>query len=282
MGHMLRFRKGWQSEHIAKFILSRFCFVAEPSTIADDIGSDFICTLFNVENDEYLIPQSSFAIQIKSNRDTVDISKKFSYFFNLELPYFVGVVNKEKLTIRVYSGESIPHFFSCYPGKIKNGGYKAMIRLIDDPPNRYHNFISCDDLKNECYLDFPFIAEFSAKGSIDIGQVSEVCKLIQFNISSRSTKSYYYYLYGWEGVNIYTGSGSIKTFRNNFLNRLAEALLNLEWILDNMAKEFNYSEYEMYKSVAESFIDKYEATSGILNDVCSRIDSKIGNQMMGR
>jgi hypothetical protein len=31
----LKFRKGWQSEHIAKFILSQFSFVAEPSTVAD-------------------------------------------------------------------------------------------------------------------------------------------------------------------------------------------------------------------------------------------------------
>lgn len=111
MSHLLKFRKGWQSEHIAKFILSKFSFIAEPSTVADDLGTDFFCTLFNIQGGEYLVPQNSFAIQIKSDNKNIDITKKVPYIQGLEIPFFVGVVSKKDLTLQIYSGESIPHFF---------------------------------------------------------------------------------------------------------------------------------------------------------------------------
>ena len=76
MLHLASFRKGWENENLAKFILSKFSFVANPSTVADDIGSDFLCTLFRIErenNKDYLLPLNAFAIQIKSNTDDIDV-----------------------------------------------------------------------------------------------------------------------------------------------------------------------------------------------------------------
>jgi hypothetical protein len=281
MAHLLKFRKGWQSEHIAKFILSRFSFVAEPSTVADDIGSDFMCTLFKVENNKYLIPQSSFTIQIKSNKDDFEITKNCSYFQNLEIPYLIGVVDKDNLLMRVYSGESIPHFFSCYTGKIFNGKYKALIRLLDHPPHRNHNFISCDDSKQECYLDFPFIVELKALNPVDpdgIDALLEVCRLIQYNISARSTKSYLYYLYGWKGINVYTGKESVKTFRKNFYDSFCELLLNLEEIYTNYKNEFDYEEYEIYKTTIERLIKKHGVINGALENIFLKLDKKISSK----
>lgn len=275
MPHLMKIRKGWQNEHIAKFILSQFSFLAEPSTIADDIGSDFMCTIFKINKDEHLIPQSPFTIQIKSNKRTLEITRNCSYFQNLEIPYFVGVVKKERLTMRVYSGEAIPHFFSTYTGKVTKDGYRAFIRLLENPPHRNHNFISCDDSKKKCYLDFPFITELNAKGSNDVDELIEVCKLIQYNISSRSTKSYLYYLYGWNGVNIYTGKDSVQAFRQNFSERLTEALLNLEWLYDNNSQAFDYNEYKIFKTTAEKLIKKYGTASQLLDNVLTKIDNKI-------
>jgi hypothetical protein len=57
-----RFRKGWENEHLASFLLSRIAFVANPLTVADDIGSDFFCTLFEVFNGDSLFPRNSLAI----------------------------------------------------------------------------------------------------------------------------------------------------------------------------------------------------------------------------
>lgn len=280
MAHLLRFRKGWQNEHIARFILSQFSFVAEPSTVADDIGSDFICTLFKIEEKEYLVPQSSFTIQIKSNTDRIDITKNYSYFQNLQIPYLVGVVDKDKLTMRVYSGEAIPHFFSCYSGKIVNDNYRALIRLLESPPHRNHNFIDCNDSANECYLDFPFLVELTTDEPYkNADALFEACKLIQYNISSRSTKSYFYYLYGWKGVNVYAGKDSATTYRDNYFNRLAEVFLNLEWIYDNNRSGFDYEEFKIHKATYENLVKKYGAFDGILENVFLRIDKKISRSV---
>ena len=79
---------------MARFILSRISFVAHPATVADDVGSDFYCTLFETVEDageKYLIPRNAFAVQIKSNPDGFPVSNKASYFSELEVPFFIGV-----------------------------------------------------------------------------------------------------------------------------------------------------------------------------------------------
>ena len=73
MGHLHSFRQGWQSENLARFLLSKVSFISKPSTISDDLGSDFLCTLFKIEKNE-LHPSSSFAIQIKSEGSKIDIT----------------------------------------------------------------------------------------------------------------------------------------------------------------------------------------------------------------
>jgi len=121
MPHLYKFRKGWQSEHLAKYILSKFSFIAEPSTISDDLGSDFFCTLFKVENKDFLLPQNSFAVQIKSGgeiksqKSKFEINNKRDYIRRLEIPFFIGVINKEKLKLIIYSGEYISNYFSLVP-----------------------------------------------------------------------------------------------------------------------------------------------------------------------
>jgi hypothetical protein len=52
--------------------LSRFSFVAQPSSVADDLGSDFFCTIFEIvkaaSGHDHLRPLSSFAIQSEEFR----------------------------------------------------------------------------------------------------------------------------------------------------------------------------------------------------------------------
>ena len=83
MPHLGSFRKGWQSENLARFILYKFSFVAHPSTVADDVGSDFFCTLFEVHREgrhDYLLPKNSFAIQVKSSVGKIDVTDKLLTF----------------------------------------------------------------------------------------------------------------------------------------------------------------------------------------------------------
>lgn len=115
MAHLYRFRKGWQNENLARFILSRISFVAHPATVADDVGSDFYCTLFEIVEDSgkrHLIPRNAFAVQVKSNRRKFSVSNKASYFSKFEVPLFIGVVDQETLRLDIYSGEFLPMFFS--------------------------------------------------------------------------------------------------------------------------------------------------------------------------
>lgn len=41
MGPLRQTRLGWENEQLAHYLLSRFSFVAHPSTVGDDLGSDF-------------------------------------------------------------------------------------------------------------------------------------------------------------------------------------------------------------------------------------------------
>jgi len=117
VAHLAAPRIGWENEHLATFLLSRISFVANPTTVADDIGSDFFCTLFEsrTENDaEQLFPRNSFAIQIKSKEETIRATNKIQYLDKLELPFFVGVIDRDKLQLRIYSGEYVPILFPLY------------------------------------------------------------------------------------------------------------------------------------------------------------------------
>ena len=80
--------KGWENEHLATFLLSRIAFVASPVKVGDDVGTDVFCTLFEVtkhKERDVLLPRSSIAVQIKSNRDPVDVASKLDYLHRLEV-----------------------------------------------------------------------------------------------------------------------------------------------------------------------------------------------------
>jgi hypothetical protein len=108
-------RRGWENEHLATFLLAKIAFVAHPLTVADDVGSDFFCTLFESSNEngmEVLFPRNSFAIQVKSRRENFAATNKIDYLLRLELPFFLGVVDRHTLRLDVYAAEHLPMMFS--------------------------------------------------------------------------------------------------------------------------------------------------------------------------
>ena len=106
------FRKGWTNEHLSAFLLSKVAFVASPTKIGDDIGADFLCTLFRTVVEppalEWLIPTSSFAIQIKSSGSAVDVSKQIDALMELEIPFLVGMASETTSSLKIYSAEFLP------------------------------------------------------------------------------------------------------------------------------------------------------------------------------
>jgi hypothetical protein len=107
MAPLYRPHLGWENEQLAHYLLSRFSFVAHPATISDDIGSDFYCTIFDVLESEppKMEPRISFAIQVKSNDERIDASNKIKYLDQLEVPFFVGVVDQATASLKIYSAE---------------------------------------------------------------------------------------------------------------------------------------------------------------------------------
>ena len=75
--------------------------------MADDLGSDFFCTIFEIQNSalgtEVVAPRSSFAIQVKSSADEIPMDNKIDYLSRLEIPFFIGVVSQSAGAIHVYS-----------------------------------------------------------------------------------------------------------------------------------------------------------------------------------
>lgn len=118
MPHLLSPRTGWENERLASYLLSRFSFVAQPVTIADDRGSDFSCTMFEIvrtqSGRDALLPRSSFAIQVKSSMDTVPMNNKIEYLRWLDLLFFIGVVNQPPPEMGIYSGELLPMMFAFF------------------------------------------------------------------------------------------------------------------------------------------------------------------------
>lgn len=258
---------GWIGEHFAKFIISKFAFVAQPATIGDDIGADLFCTVYKqVKEDKELQPQSSFTIQIKTINEQLKPSKKeflinnkLCFLEKLELPYFVGVVDITRGKLEIYSGESIPHFFSLYgdivestENKYKNAN--VYIKLIDD---NFGELISKPIIgkKNNYYLNFPKITSINSNFDLKknenlLGELYSTISRLQKNISRRISNVYLYeMIYGKDsGKNfVIAGPGSAQTYRKNIMDRLSESFYNIKRIIETSPNDINVAEFKAYE-----------------------------------
>lgn len=271
MSYLASFRSGWESENLARYILSRFSFIASPATISDDIGSDFYCTLFRRKIEakrEYLIPVNSFAIQIKSDASQFDVTNKIGYFYELELPFLVGVIDKKDLKLSIFSGEILPEFLSI---KTPKG---LMIELCNRS-NYGDGFRKRQNSNSEDYiLSFPLVIEIHAnddKDKIDqsINELLALCKHIHKNISSKTSEEYIFQQYGNSVVRIVAGPGSAQTFRENFLKRLAEVFYNMAWIYEKAPEHFSIDEFRLFEKL---YFDIRQIGYGIPNYVSKGYD----------
>lgn len=250
MPHLAGPRRGWENKHLAAVLLSRISFIARPYTVGDDIGSDFFCTLFDVSPrgaKEMLFARNSFAIQVKSRRDrSFPFSNKIDYLTKLELPFFLGIVDRNKMRLSIYSGEYLPFLFAEHgtPAALqlvplsakgiakasyyeKRAGHRIRLRL----PFVLHLNLH-DDLKT-----------LAAKGK----ELRTLCSRVHENISARTSCEYIFKLSQSSGVVIMAGPGSARTFRTNFCLRLAEAFYNLHWIRRSRPRQFKMREFLLYE-----------------------------------
>jgi len=278
------FKRGWDREKLAEYILSRFSFVAKPSTVSDDLGTDLFCTLFRLEEKmgvDYPLPLSSFAIQIKSSDRPFDFTTNIDYLKNLEIPFFLGVVTESSKELSIFSGENLPKFFP-HIGPLQ----KLTIR----PINRNQMSAPYDQMEGRKYNYTVFFPKLMTIG-IDsdkedpertVNELSDLCSLIQRNISTVKMQEYIFEEYDRSSYSILAGSGSASQFRNNFMKRLAENFYNLEWLYNQcndeqkkeVIKEFRIYEeaflkiQKLYPNVHSILIHQYERLKNILFNKC--------------
>jgi hypothetical protein len=115
------FRQGDRSEYLAQYILSALGVVV-PVPRQEDIGADFHCTLANREG-KRLTFHAPFLVQVKSrSRKKVSFGgidqkgnwkqKQIEWLFSQELPLLIGIADKQKLTLALYSTSNI--WAACY------------------------------------------------------------------------------------------------------------------------------------------------------------------------
>jgi hypothetical protein len=246
MEYLASFRKGWENENLARYILSRFSFIANPSTVSDDIGSDYFCTIFTLDsrkNKKYLFPKSSFAIQIKSNYRKIDITKKIGYITQLELPYFIGIINNKNLNLAIYSSEYFPIFISTKtPSKLE-------ISLCEDREEIYYR----EKNNNHFVIDFPKVGQINinedeASLKLFVDEFIKLCYMMHENIASRKNKEYIFSHFNKEKITIIAGKDSSNTYAGNLYKRLAECFYNIEWkFIHNI--DFSMEEFKIYEDL---------------------------------
>lgn len=177
---------------------------------------------------------------------------------NLAIPFFVGVSDHENLNLEIYSGEVIDY----YSAKGPHDSEKIVIELIE---NRDGDTLFSID-KKEAILRFPKVldvdAEFNYKENGDyIKELFKVTEMIQKNIASRISKEYIFNNYE-PSVSIYSGPGSYKVFRRNFIHRLAEVYHNLNLVLHQYNKqgiklENEINEFKIFKKLRSDLTQQY-------------------------
>lgn len=247
---LARTHVGWENEHLATFLLSRVSFVASPVSVADDVGTDLFCTLFERVfhgETELLVPRSSLAAQVKSSRQCVDVTKQLDYLGRLEIPYYLGFIDQEALSLDLFSGRYLPLLLS-YRG--------ARIRLALVPVDKLGKQLIRDHGGGSYELECPRVvtlhardgrAESQQKAELILADVAQGLKAV----ASRTSCEYIFD--APDGLRIFAGKDSVTTFRENFLARYAEALANLTWLYRN-GRCVDEKEVDAYLSIFEMFV----------------------------
>jgi hypothetical protein len=251
-------------------------FIGHPLTVADDIGSDFVCTIFEpkrIGKTDRLFPRRSFAIQIKSNRERIRATNKIDYLFGLELPFFVGVVQRTpSLQLSIFSGDFIPSLFSYY-------GWPSTLSLVlvpsGDTAKPYEGTAGgpCTiRLRHACdLLDSDSDESFREKATT----LSALCKRMHGNVSARALNEFVFKFEAGREPDILAGEGSVEVFRDNFCLRLAEVFRNLDWILSHHLP-FDRAEFGIYDRLYRDMVSLGRDLPPVLKRAHSSVKDKLG------
>jgi hypothetical protein len=250
-GQSKQFRRGWIYEGLAQYLLARFAFVARPVTVGDDVGIDFLCTTFLESKDgKVLSPRNAFAIQIKGRADMkskhwrLDLTDKFAYLRGLEQPFFIGVVDREALTMDIHSGEFLPPFFAFRGSVDKFRAHLAERASYSTggPADRDHLVCFPHVGRLEAGMSDEDVARFCER-------FSELCGEMSLNIARRSNREYRFLVREPDGTRRWeyiVGPDSQRTIRPDVLHRIGELFLNMAEVIRQDPASFDRDEFQVY------------------------------------
>jgi len=245
---------GWENEHLATYLLSRMAFVASPIKIGDDVGTDLFCTMFErveTEKARLLVPRNSIAVQVKSSGSSVSLSpSQLEYLARLEIPYYIGIIDQTALSLTMYSARYLPLLLTL-KGHHPNGLRLDLVQSLD---GRYRE----GDEASGFVLRCPQVAVLSAQDDPEV--IQEKSATIQTDavagLKAIATRLNTEYIYETpDGVEIFAGRDSATTFRENFMRRLAEALYNFLWLLED-GQSVSRDEIDIYLHMHDKLLDQ--------------------------
>ena len=190
-------------------------------------------------------PRTSFAIQVKSNGDRVEAHNKVQYLFNLEIPFFLGVVDLAASELKIYSAERFPMMTA-----VLGIPEKLWLQPVDEgDPKRPWDGTAKSGVTLNCYHVCTFTA---AEGRNEIRpkveRLLKLCRRAVSNIGTRRAEEHIYQLDDeGKSFQIVAGCGSVNHFRDNMYKRLAEAFYNFWYMLTRDPKLFNLAEFRTYE-----------------------------------
>lgn len=263
MSHQGSFREGWRAESLAYYIISKFAFLDKPSTIGDDIGIDFYCTLFKkekIKNNINLRPTKfHFAIQVKSNKEQFELKPdQISNLYYIHHPYFVGVINNDSQTLTIYANDAFDYHISMKWFKTP-----LILRLNSKPLPMGKR---CIREKHRTILLLNKLMTFSLNDSEDIeknlNDWKSKIQIMQYNISSRFNGKFVFI--DPDNPNslptIVTGKDSFNSIQIDLSSYLQIYKENIKWfkkaLQKNKNKDLNDDINKMLK-FSEKIINEY-------------------------
>lgn len=203
-------------------------------------------------------PRTSFAIQVKTNDDTIAAHNKVPYLRDLEIPFFLGIVDQASAALKIYSAEGFPMMSAVY-------GYPEKLWL--KPVHQYdpQHLWRGESAKTGVTLDCPYLCTFTAAETRNdlrpnVERLLKRCRRTVANIGARRTEQHFYQADDdGKNVSVVAGCGSLDFFRDNMYKRLAEAFYNFQYMLNRDPARFDPAEFAIYEAFLQSLAASHES-----------------------
>lgn len=113
-------RSGDLAEQLGILLLQSIALVA-PVPRTEDIGIDVVATLIRHFDNYKYIAEESFFVQIKSSSITEITfeNEEVSWLSNLQLPFFIGLIDRKTATIQLYNTHNLSETLVMNPNRKK-------------------------------------------------------------------------------------------------------------------------------------------------------------------